>query len=742
MIRLKKYLKPFAVSFALAVMLLFGQALCDLNLPNFMSKIVNIGIQQSGIQSPSPDALSINAMKLAVTFMNEDEKALVLDNYELADTADKNKKGKAYASVYPNAQKKLYVKKETDKSVSETLDNAFAVSAGTFMYMMKDFSDDSAESMNSLDGLQELDMTNIYRMQPMLDTLTQQDILSYRNEALNNDISILKQMSIYMTKAFYTELGVDATALQNAYIVKAGLIMLLITFLGGVATVLVSLISSKISAGAAKNLRRDVFVKIENFSKNEFDKFSAASLITRCTNDITQIQLLLMIGIRMICYAPIMAIGGIIMAVSKSASMSWVIAVAVIALVGIIMVVMAMAMPKFKIMQQLVDKLNLVARENLNGMMVIRAFAAQKHEKERFEKANSDITKTGLYIGRAMVFMMTAITLIMNGVTLIIVWAGAHQIAASAMQVGDMIAFMQYAMQIIISFMMISMMFIFVPRAAVSAGRISQVLAAEDAIKDPESPVKFEETKKGLVEFRNVSFRYDNAGEEALRNISFTAKPGCTTAIIGSTGSGKTTLANLMLRFYDVTSGEILIDGVNIKNVLQKDLRAKIGYVPQKAVLLSGTIQSNLKYGCKEASDTEMKTAAETAQATDFIYEKPEQFQSTITQAGTNVSGGQKQRLSIARALIKKPDIYIFDDSFSALDYKTDLALRKALKEYTVDSTVIVIGQRVSTIKSAEQIIVLNEGRIAGIGTHKQLLQNCPEYYEIASSQLTQEELQ
>lgn len=743
MIKLRRYLKPFATGLLLAIVLLLVQAVCDLNLPNFMSKIVNIGIQQNGIDSTAPAAISKSGMTLITTCMTDDEKTLVYDNYILVNSSDTNKKGQAYIDLYPKAEEELYIKNDVDKTISKSIDDAFGSATGTIMYIMKDFAEKSAQSGDaySTDNLKEIDITKLYQMQPILNMIPKQTISDAHNEAVTNDASILNQMGIYMTKAFYSELGIDVSRVQSAYIIRIGLLMLAIALLGGAAIILVSLLSSRIAAGVSKNLRKDVFTKIENFSANEFGKFSTASLITRCTNDITQIQLLLMIGIRMICYAPIMATGGIIMALKKSVSMSWIIAVAVIALVGLIMIVMAIALPKFKIMQQLVDKLNLVSRENLSGMMVIRAFATQQHEKDRFDKANADITKTQLFIGRSMVSMMTGIMLIMNCVTLVIVWVGAHQIAASSMQVGDMMAFMQYAMQIITSFMMISMMFIFVPRAAVSAGRISEVLAVNDLIKDPEKPKTFDETKKGLVEFKNVFFRYDNADEDAITDITFTAKPGQTTAIIGSTGSGKSTIANLILRFYDIRSGEILVNGVDIRQVAQKDLRSKIGYVPQKGVLLSGTISTNLKYGKKEASDEEVQKAAEVAQVMDFISDNEENFEAAITQGGTNVSGGQKQRLSIARALVKKPEIYIFDDSFSALDFKTDVTLRKALKEHTGQSTVIVVGQRVSTIKNAEQIIVLDEGKIVGKGTHKELLKNCPEYYEIASSQLTQEEL-
>lgn len=743
MVKLAKYLKPFLFGLVLAIALLFGQAICDLNLPNYMSEIVNVGIQQNGIEHAAPDAISQNGIKLMTTFMNESEKQLVDENYVLVSGTDRNADGKAYNSLYPKAGAQIYVKKDVAETANVSLDNAFGTATWTMKSVIQDMAKQPGQSIAN-DGstdIKNIDISKLYQLLPMLVNLPAAAINTAHEKALDNDETILRQSGIMLTKAFYGELGMDINGLQSGYIIKIGLFMLLIALLGGLATVLVSLLSSKIASGVARNLRNDVFNKIVSFSNNEFDKFSTASLITRCTNDVTQIQQLLMMGIRLICYAPIMAVGGVIMAVNKSASMSWIIAVACIALVGMIMVIMSIAMPKFKAIQKLIDKLNLVSRENLSGMMVIRAFDTQEHEKKRFEAANEDLTKINLFVNRIMVFMMPAMMLVMNGTTLLIVWVGAHQIVNSAMQVGDMMAFMQYAMQIIMAFLMISMMFIFVPRAAVSAGRIAEVLGTENSIVDPQNPKNFDAAKKGLIEFRHVYFRYHNAEEDALSDITFMAKPGQTTAIIGSTGSGKSTIANMALRFYDVSKGQILVDGVDVREVKQKDLRSKIGYVPQKGALLSGTIASNLRYGKKDASDDEVETAARVAQAMEFISKKPERFDSAIAQGGANVSGGQKQRLSIARALAKEPEIFIFDDSFSALDFRTDVALRKALKEHTGNSTVIIVTQRVSTIRNAEQIIVLDEGRIVGCGTHKELLKNCPQYYEIASSQLSQEEL-
>jgi ATP-binding cassette subfamily B protein len=744
LIKLAKYLKPFIFGVLLSFVLLYGQAMSNLYLPNFMSDIVNVGIQQNGIEHAAPDAISINGLTLMTSFMTDDEKQLAEDSYMLVNNTDENEDGQEYDSIYPNGENRFYIKTDIDEEASAELDDAFGAATATFMIVMKDMAEQSGQAnmqiSTSIDS-SDIDLEELYSALPMMTQLPQPVIDEAHEQAVTQYESIQNQMGLMLAKVFYEELGVDMHAVQKAYIIRVGAIMLIIALLGGVATVLVSLISSRIAAGVARNLRKSTFEKIESFSSTEFNKFSTASLITRCTNDITQIQLLLMVGIRMICYAPIMAVGGIIMAVDKSPSMSWILAVACIAIAGLILVVLSIAMPKFKIMQKLVDRLNLVARENLSGMMVIRAFATQKHEKKRFEAANGELTRTNLFVTRVMAFMMSGITLIMNGITLVIVWVGANQIANSGLQIGDMMAFMQYAMQIIMSFMMISMMFIFVPRAAVSANRIAEVLEVENKILDPKVPKGFDETRKGLVEFKDVYFKYEGASEYALKDINFTAYPGQTTAIIGSTGSGKSTIANLLLRFYDVTKGSVIVDGADVRDVTLKDLREKIGYVPQKGVLISGTIASNLRYGKKDAGDEEIKTAAKVAQAIDFIEEKEDGFDSAIAQGGGNVSGGQKQRLSIARALVRDPEIFIFDDSFSALDYKTDVALRKALHEHTGDSTVIVVGQRVSTIMHAQQIIVLDKGKIVGMGTHKDLLKTCPEYLEIATSQLSGEEL-
>ncbi|MEN8172719.1 MAG: ABC transporter ATP-binding protein, partial [Chloroflexota bacterium] len=553
--------------------------------------------------------------------------------------------------------------------------------------------------------------------------------------------NMINQMAVGAVKSEYEALGMNTSQLQTAYILRVGGIMLLISLLGGICTISVGFLASRTAAGAARDIRKGVFKKVENFSNAEIDKFSTASLITRSTNDVTQVQMVIYMTMRMVFYAPIIGIGGVIRAIDKSANMWWIIAVAVIALLSMILTIFTISLPKFKIIQSLIDRLNLVTRENLSGMMVIRAFNKQEDETARFDKANRDLTDTSLFVARVMVTMMPAMMFVMNVLSVGIIWVGAHQVAQSTMQVGDMIAFMQYAMQIVFAFLMMSMMFIFLPRAAVSGGRIADVLETEVTITDPEDPIQFKAPFSGEIAFRNVSFRYPGALDDVLHNISFTALPGKTTAFIGSTGCGKSTAINLIPRFYDVTEGGIYLDGVDIRQVEQSDLRDKIGYVPQKGMLFSGTIESNLLYADKNAGEQVLKEAADIAQASEFIYAKPEGLDAEIAQGGSNVSGGQKQRLAIARAIVKKPPIYIFDDSFSALDFKTDSALRKALKQKTGDSTVLIVTQRVATVKTADQIIVLDQGRVVGKGKHQELMEHCKTYQEIATSQLSKEEL-
>ncbi len=746
MLKLKRYLKPFIIGLLLAIALLFAQAMFDLSLPNYMSDIVNVGIQQNGIEHAAPDAISADGLTFMKSFMTADEKSLANESYSLKKATDKNSSGKAYKDTYSAAPDELYIRNDLDEETLSQLDLAFGSATWTMINFMRESGGKGMAGQGSSGGtetpdLKSIDMREIYIIQPMLDQMPEAALSGAREKALSLDETTLRQSGTMLAGAFLTELGVDIGRYQSNYIYRVGGLMLLIALGSGLATILVSYISSRIAAGVAKNLRNDVFERIEHFSGEEFDRFSTASLITRSTNDVTQMQMLLMMGIRMVCYAPIMAVGGVIMALDKSVSMSWIIAVSCLVLIGLILIIFSVSLPKFKSMQKFIDRLNLVARETLNGLMVIRAFGTDRFEKERFETANRDLAKINLFVNRAMTYMFPIMMLIMNGTTVLVIWIGAHQVEAATMQVGDMMAFMQYAMQIIMSFLMISMMFIFIPRAAVSGQRISEVLDTKPTILDPKNPRHIDGGMKGKVEFKNVHFRYHGADEDALKDISFIAKPGETTAFIGATGSGKSTLINLIPRFYDATGGEVLVDGINVKELTQKELRSHIGLVPQKSVLMSGTIDSNIRYGNDAISEDEVKEMASVAQALDFIGEKEDGMGSEIAQGGTNVSGGQRQRLSIARALAVQPDIYIFDDSFSALDFKTDAALRQALKSKTKDATVLIVAQRVGTIMNADHIYVIEDGRIIGAGTHRELLKSCPTYYEIASSQLSKEEL-
>ncbi|WP_418517662.1 ABC transporter ATP-binding protein [Pseudoruminococcus massiliensis] len=742
MFKLKKYLKPHIVAIILAILFLFGEAVCELVLPNLMSDIVNVGIQNTGVENASPEVISTDGMTLLKPFMSDNSKKLIEKSYKLVESGTDS--AKDYENAYPilkESGKGVYVL--TDYSDRSALDDIFGKASVALIAMMQDFAkqgNTSASSSKDMD-ISNADITEMYKINPMLSMIPQAKLDGYINDSNNADNQIINTVGCAMTKLFYNEVGIDMGLYQFNYIAKIGVYMLLITLAGGIFAILVSLIASKVAAGVAKDLRRDLFQKVESFSNREFDSFSTASLITRTTNDITQIQMFVVMAIRLICFAPIMGIGGMIMALQQGVSLSWIILLAIVLLIIVMVVICIVALPKFKSIQKMVDKLNLVTRESLTGMMVIRAFGTQKNEEERFDKANKDLTSVNLFVNRVMVILMPIITLIMNGVTLLIVWVGAHQIEAAQIQIGDMMAFMQYGMIIIMAFLMISMMFIMIPRASVSASRIAEVLESELSIKDSKNPKSLGENSKGEISFNNVSFKYGNAEDNVIENISFTAKPGQTTAFIGSTGSGKSTLVNLIPRFYDVTAGSITFDGIDIRDITQHELRSKIGFVPQKGVLFSGDIASNLRYGKRDASDSEIAEAAKVAQAEDFINSKLEKYESPIAQGGTNVSGGQKQRLCIARALAKKAPVYIFDDSFSALDFKTDAALRKALKKYTGDSTVLIVAQRISTIMDAEQIIVLDEGKMVGKGTHKELMQSCPTYREIASSQLNEEEL-
>lgn len=739
MTKILKYLKPFIGLILGAIVLLFVQAMCDLSLPDYMSNIVNIGIQQGGIENAVPEAIRVSEMNKLEIFINSEDKSEILSNYTLVNksSTDYDK----YVKKYPTlANEDIYVLNKVNQSEIDKMNPILGKAILTVSGIDKMKADAKGGEIN-FNGTKlpaNTDLFALFSKLPESQKSKITDDMDKKFTALGDKMII--QGAANGLKEEYKALGMNTDKIQSNYVIKTGAYMLGLSLLSAFAVIIVGFLASRTAAGFSRNLRKAVFSNVERFSNTEFDKFSTASLITRTTNDITQIQTLIVMGIRMLIYAPIIGVGGVIKALNKSESMSWIIALAVVVLLGLILSVFTAALPKFKAIQKLVDRLNLVTRESLSGMMVIRAFNTQKFEEDRFDKANIDLTNTNLFVNRIMVVMFPAMMLIMNGVTLLIVWVGAHQIANSSMQVGDMMAFMQYAMQILFAFLMMSFMFIMIPRASVSGQRIAEVIETKPSILDPIKPVKFGKSE-GVVEFNNVSFRYPGAEEDVLKNISFKAKSGETTAFIGSTGSGKTTLINLIPRFYDVTDGEILIDGVDIRTVTQHDLRDKVGYVPQKGSLFSGTIESNLKYADENASEEDIKKAAEIAQAMEFIDEKPDEFESEISQGGSNVSGGQKQRLSIARALVKKPNIYIFDDSFSALDFKTDAKLRKALKAETGSSTVLIVGQRISTIKNAEQIIVLDEGKIVGIGTHSELMKTCETYQEIALSQLSKEEL-
>ena len=736
MLKLKRYLKPYLGLLLVGVALLFGQAMLELTLPNYMSDIVNVGLQQGGITQAAPEVIDSDAMAMMQMFMSEEDRALVDAAYQpLGEREDADK----LKETYPNAgDEDLALAADPENGVND----AFNRAAYALVNMMEELApaDSSAETEEQASGT--LDAGAMAQLTAMLQSGALDEQL---NEAIATAAvtpeSMLEQTGVVLTKSFYTQLGADTDAIQTSYILKVGLRMAGLAILLTVCAISAGFCMARLGAGVGRDLRRDVFRKVSYFNNNEMDQFSGASLITRSTNDITQVQNFLSIGLRMMCFAPIMGIGGLIMGLSKCLNLAWVLALALIVMLGLILTLFAVAMPRFKKMQTLIDRLNLVSREELSGLMVVRAFSNQPFMQNRFEKANKDLTGNTLFVNRAMATMMPFMMLVMNGLSLLIVWFGGKQIAASNLQVGDMMAFIQYAMQVIMSFLFISMMFIMVPRASVSAERINEVLTCESTVADPAQPTEMNHPVKGVVEFKDVSFRYEGADANVLEHVSFTARPGETVAFIGATGSGKSTLVNLIPRFYDATEGSITVDGVDVRQLRQKDLREAIGYVPQKGLLFSGTVATNLRYGRADASDELLKESADIAQATEFIETLENGMDTAISQGGTNVSGGQRQRLSIARALVKQAPIYIFDDTFSALDFKTDAKLRAALKGYTKESTVFIVAQRVSTIMHADQILVLDEGRVVGKGTHEELLKNCETYREIAESQLSKEEL-
>ena len=731
--KLFKFMKPYAATILMIVVFLVLQAYCDLSLPGYTSDIVNVGIQQGGIDTAIPEQISVEDMDRLFLFVSEQDQKTVLDAYE-RDT-----------DTY---ESEAYVLKDGILKDEKRTDKIGAILSKPMM-LVTVFSSDSKETKEMTDAMfaslpKEMlseDMTVFDVLGMMPEEQRAQMVTQIGEKVDEMPETMLEQAATIYLKEAYKNLGMDTDKIQTGYMLRTGGKMLALAAVGMIVSMIVGFLASKVGASTGRDLRGKVFRKVVEFSNGEFDKFSTASLITRSTNDIQQIQMLTVMILRMVLYAPIMGIGGVFKVFHTNVSMSWIIGLAVVLIAMVVMVLFVVAMPKFKILQNLVDRLNLVTREILTGLPVIRAFSTEKHEEERFDQANKDLTKTNLFVNRAMTFMMPTMMLIMNAISILIVWVGANGINDGQMQVGDMMAFIQYTMQIIMAFLMICMISIMLPRAAVSATRVDEVLTSTTLINDPKQPKHLKEGK-GMVEFDHVSFRYPGAEEDVLHDISFIAKPGETTAIIGSTGSGKSTMVNLIPRFYDVTEGKITIDGEDIRNVTQHELRDQLGYVPQKGVLFSGTIASNILYGNPDGSEETMMEAAKVAQAAEFIEEKPKCYDSRISQGGGNVSGGQKQRLSIARAIAKDPKIFIFDDSFSALDYKTDVTLRKALKEHTVNSTVIIVAQRISTILHAEQIIVLDEGKVAGIGTHKELLKNCDVYYQIAASQLSEKELE
>ena len=733
--KLFQFLKPYAPRVLLILCVLVVQAYCDLSLPTYTSNIVNVGIQQSGIDEEIPENISEEEMNRLLLFVSENDRQDIQAAYE--------KSSESFDYDGEVLTLKDSVKSDNEKldALTEEMKLPMMLTAGfeNGSDTTKQMEGQLKEQMSQVPGIEKMSVFDIFGM---MDDTQRAAIVDKITEQMDKmPDSILDQAAISYVKSTYEQIGLDTGHMSTVYILKTGAKMLGLAALGMAASILACLMASRVGAKVGRGLRRDTFRKVIGFSNAEFDKFSTASLITRSTNDIQQIQFLTVMILRIVLYAPVMAIGGILKVSKTNVDMFWIIGLAVLLIVMVVAVLFIVVMPKFKIVQNMVDKLNLVSREILTGLPVIRAFHTEKHEEERFDKANKDLTKLNLFVNRAMTFMMPTMMLVMNGITVLIVWVGGHSINDGAMQVGDMMAFIQYEMQIIMSFLMICMISVMLPRAAVSAERVDEVLKSETKIHDPKEPKTLPKNGKGEVAFEHVSFHYPGAEEDVLHDITFTAKPGQTTAFIGSTGCGKSTLVNLIPRFYDVTEGKITIDGQDVRDLTQHALRDKLGYVPQKGVLFSGNIASNIMFGNPAGSEQEMTEAAQIAQAVEFIDTKPERYKSPISQGGANVSGGQKQRLSIARAIAKHPDVYIFDDSFSALDYKTDTVLRSALKEKTTDSVVLIVAQRISTILHAEQIIVLDDGKIVGKGTHEELLKTCDAYYQIAASQLSESEL-
>lgn len=724
MTKILKYLKPYWFSILLAFGLLFGQATCELTMPDYMQNIVNTGIQNAGIESGVYQQVSEKTFNSFLMFANDSEKDLITSSYKLVESASASKDLK---SEIPALKKEnVYLLKDISESKKESLQDCLTLLQMTMVEVSKEAKKENVQ----IPQLLMMNGVDTYRK-------------AAKSEISKLGTSTVSSMSSQFLKKEYTDLGMDMEKIQQDYIISSGIKMLGYALASAVCAILVGFLASRIAAGFSKNLRQSVFEKVTHFSNENLNTFSTSSLITRTTNDIQQLQMTIVMFLRIVMYAPIIGVGAILHVIESGANMTWILALCVVVILSVVLLIFMIVMPKFKVMQKMIDKMNGVVRELLDGMLVIRAFNNEKLEEDKFEKANKDITSISLFTTRAMAIMMPIMMFLMNGTTLMILWFGSKQVDAGIIQVGSIMAFMQYAMQVIMAFLMITMVTIMLPRANVSAQRIQEVLSSEITVTDKENTCDFSSSMRGVVTFDNVSFRYPGADEDVLSDISFSTKPGQTTAFIGSTGSGKSTLINLVPRFYDVTSGSICVDGVDIRDVKQADLRSRIGYVPQKGMLLSGDIESNLLYSKKDASENDIQSALDISQSSEFVNKKPEGIHSKINQGGTNVSGGQRQRLSIARAIVRKPEIYIFDDSFSALDFKTDAKLREALATSCKEtkSTVLLVAQRISSILHADQIIVLDEGRMVGKGTHSELMESCKVYQQIASSQLTKEEL-